>query len=67
MKNNMTAFLHTPPKRVKEDICLSLDSRLLAEARLIFAGQLSKLFEAALRDALEIKRTNELGNDNGQG
>jgi post-segregation antitoxin (ccd killing protein) len=44
------------PKREKTAICLKIDPRLADQARLVFAGQMSRLFEAAIKDALAIKQ-----------
>lgn len=40
----------------KTDLCLRIDCRLADEARQHFKGDLSRIFEIAIRDALEIKQ-----------
>lgn len=55
-REKIAAFVNDvsrPP--AKTDLCLRIDSSLADEARLHFKGDLSKLFELAVRDALEQK------------
>lgn len=57
-KDNLYAYLNNPSH--KTDICLKVETKLLNEARQHFKGEFSKIFAAALKDALEAKQARQL-------